>query len=185
MRRPHVLCLLLLPLAAALVAAGPIGSKTFVDDHVMLRLFSGVDDPPCGFGGFFRVFPDGSSAAQPFVVPNRRVLVVTDYVWGVRHIPPFAAPTPGLSLVASLYTYSAPATSESRLYQSEVVDLTAENVDGQPGAHSRIAGGALARSGRLRLPTSPPPGMARRERYHRPVGGAASPAYDPGIQGAP
>jgi hypothetical protein len=137
--------------AVALCVAAPAGSKT--SDHVMLRQLSGGKEPPCSsFGAFFRVLPDGTIAPEPFVVPKGRVLVVTDFVWSAIHQPPFADLVAGQSLRAKLSSYSAPATDESLLYTSEPVDLTAANVTGRPGAHSKIASGAMVGAGRLLCP---------------------------------
>jgi hypothetical protein len=85
-------------------------------------------------------------------VPQGRVLVVTDYVWSAIHEPPFGTLIAGQSLRASLWSYSAPAADASMFYESEPVDLTAANVTGRPGAHSRIASGAMVGAVRLLCP---------------------------------
>ena len=145
--------LVLLPLAAALALAAPAASKPAIKDHVTLRLQLFGQDPPCfSFGGFHRVLPDGTVETAPFTVPKGRVLVVTDYVWSAVERAPFSPPRAGESLRASLSSYSAPATNESLVYQSEPVDVTQENVLGSPGTHSRLVTGAVVGSERLLCP---------------------------------
>ena len=137
-------------LAFVLLSGAPAWSKTSVQDHVMLRFVSGGDDPPCGFGAFFRLFPDGSLSPSPFVVPKGRVLVITDFVWSA--IDGFSALTPGMSLRAALDTYSAPATDFSRVFESDPVYITTENQDGRLGTNSKIESGVMVGPGRLICP---------------------------------
>jgi hypothetical protein len=143
--------LALLALAAALAAAGvaaPARAKTSIKDHVMLRQLTG-QDTVCSFGDFRRVLPDGTIETEMFVVPAGRALVVTDFVWSTIEDPPFSPPIAGLTIRAKLSSYSAPATGESLVYESEPVNVIQENVLGTPGAHSRLTTGAVVGAGRF------------------------------------
>src|SRR5262245_61253527 len=85
------------PVPAVALAGEPAAAQVShlgqdISDHVVLRdsTLAGRATDMCLSAtvsfkdrAFFRVFPDGTQAADPFMVPAGRLLVITDVEWSV------------------------------------------------------------------------------------------------------
>jgi hypothetical protein len=115
---------------------------TPVNDLVTLQLISGARNG-CGPAKFdvVRIFPDGTSGAEPFRVPDGRSLVITELDWYYFNGPP------GLTVILSVFTENLRDGSKRNVVFQSPLRLGS---DGVGGASERMTTGfAVSSSGRL------------------------------------
>lgn len=119
-------------------------------DHVLLEMVAGVRTG-CGPAkiDFVRTFPDGGAGAEPFRIPEDRVLVATDVDWY------YFDGTPGIVQVLRLFVENLADPEKRRKVFESAAQL---NGLGVGGANARMTSGFLVSSdARLCVDVTPGP----------------------------
>ena len=148
---PRVTVLLIVAAMALLLSGGPAHAQTHlgqsVDAHVVLKNDRSPGTTCDSFSfkdqALFRVFPDGTQSAAPFVVPRGQVLVVTDVEWNVRESQ--TTLVPGTTLFLQIYLSTN--IPDAHVFQSRGVSITNEQKNARPGTSEQLTAGFLVASG--------------------------------------
>jgi hypothetical protein len=123
--------------AAVALAGNPAAAQIShqgqdISDHVVLRdgTLSGRVGTGCPSGAsfsgraLFRVWPDGTRATEPFMVPGSRQLVITDVEWTVDGLPTGLGLTAGATVRTRLQIGSG--TTFDQVFLSRTVEVGPE-----------------------------------------------------------
>lgn len=113
----------------------------------LVTLFSAYSDTnPCGGSSFanrafFRMRPDGTQSATPFVIPADKKLVITDVKWSAYGGGQLTALTQGRSLTLGIYLLTPGGQYPYPVFSSAPITLSADDITGRPGGAEHLTAG--------------------------------------------
>jgi hypothetical protein len=140
---------------ALAVALSPAAAVTHLVQPVAATHVTLVDGPsgpnPCGTlsfldRSFFRVFPNATTSALPFVVPPGRNLVVTDVEWSAYGGPLGTSPlVAGRTLRLKIFLVAG--ASSGQVFSSRGITLDSNSAAGRPGSSEQLTAGFVVGPG--------------------------------------